>query len=64
MNLSFNPTWEHCSLNNFLYLTIETSTGPVVEFAPTIFPELQDYFYLYATMAIRIEREKLCPPRK
>lgn len=55
MNLSFNPTW----LNNFLYLTIETSTGPVVEFAPTIFPELQ-----YATMAIRIEREKLCPPRK
>lgn len=55
MNLSFNPTW----LNNFLYLAIETSTGPVVEFAPAIFPELQ-----YASMSMRIEREKLCPPRK
>lgn len=64
MNPSFNPTWDYCTLNNFLYLSIETSTGPVVEFVPTIFPELREYAHLYTVMAKRIEREKLCPPRK
>lgn len=64
MEPGFNPTWDYCNLNNFLYLSIETSTGSVVEFLPTIFPELPDYVQLYTKMTTRIEREKLCPPRK
>lgn len=64
MEPGFEATYSYCSLNNFLYLAIQTSSGPRVEFIPTVFPELADYFCLHANMTMRIEREHLCPPRK
>lgn len=64
MEPGFAATYSYCPLNNFLYLAIQTSSGPRVEFIPTVFPELADYFVLNDRMITRIEREHLCPPRK
>lgn len=64
MEQGFAATYSYCSINNFLYLAIQTSSGPRVEFIPTVFPEFHDYFKLNDRMIARIQREHLCPPRK